>query len=1100
MSASRSGALLSHLRNLACRPDVGRLPDPELLCRFVAGRDEDAFAALVQRYGGLVFAVCRSVLRHRHDAEDVLQATFLVLARKAGSIRSQTSVGSWLHGVAYRLALKARGQAVRRGARSPASAPSDPPDPLDDLTLREAREVLHEEVQRLPERYRAALLLCYWEGLTHAEAARRLSWKKGTLKEVVERARALLRCRLSRRGLAPVAVLPAALLVPRSAFAVSPALVRSLSRAAPAFAAGEPISVASASALALARGVLTPTPLGRLTSAMTLLLAVALAGGVALAARQRPADEPDPPRQEVRQPQPPEREKATTDAHGDPLPEGALARLGTVRFRHGGPISGVAFAPDGRWLASSGSDDQIVRLWDPVTGKELRRLTGHTHYVQCVAVSPDGRVIATGGHFDPSVRLWDAASGKELRRLDGHREVVWAVAFAPDGKALVSASEDGTLRVWETATGKELQRIACATGVRAASFSRDGKSVLSAGADGSIRVWDGVTGKEQLRLDGHTGSTRCLAVSPDGRTLISGGDDKLVRLWDLTAGKEVHRLKGHRDGVASVAFSPDGKLLASGGSDQTVRLWHADTGKDAGTLKGHEHVVCSVAFSPDGKLLASAGYDNIVRLWDVAAAKEVNPYGGHQGSAKAVAYAPNGKLLATGGFDGVIRLWDAVSGEERARLTGHTEVVAHLAFSPDGKTLASASYDSTVRLWDVTGGKEVRKITAHREWVTGLAFAPDGKTLASGSFDGTAAVWDTATGRELRRHDVGQRIHGVAFSPDGKSLAVGFGGPAVVEGGLRLLDPNTGKEQRRIDDAGGIVNAVAFSPDGRTLASGSYDGVVRLWDLATGSELRQLIGHKQYVESVAFSGDGRVVVSASYDRTVRLWEVATGQERRQFDGHQGGVYAVAFEPDGATVASASWDTTVTLWQAFPRAGKRERRFADGQADKLWAGLSADAAAASAAVRELAAAPRQTAELLGKRLRPAVAPDRELTKRLEGWLADLDSEDFGVRDKALEALERQGEMAEAALGKALKGRPSLDVRRRIERLLDRLGGDGTTVPADRLRLLRAVELLEYLDTAEARRLLKALAGGAPGAVLTQQAEAALGRLAKRSGTP
>jgi RNA polymerase sigma-70 factor (ECF subfamily) len=167
--------------------------------RFASERDEEAFAVLVRRHGPLVLGVCRRVLGAAPDAEDAFQATFLVLARKAGSIRDPHLLGSWLYGVASRIARKARRAANKRQAREQqlngrvacaASASADP-----DLL-----PVLEEELRRLPEKIRAAVGLCYLEGKTNEEAARLLHWPTGTVKGRLARARCLLRQRLTRRG------------------------------------------------------------------------------------------------------------------------------------------------------------------------------------------------------------------------------------------------------------------------------------------------------------------------------------------------------------------------------------------------------------------------------------------------------------------------------------------------------------------------------------------------------------------------------------------------------------------------------------------------------------------------------------------------------------------------------------------------------------------------------------------------------------------------------------------------------------------------------------------------------------------------------------
>jgi RNA polymerase sigma factor (sigma-70 family) len=192
MANKQSALILRHLRKIVGDPQVGRQSDRQLLQQFLSKQDEAAFAALVRRHGSMVLAVCQSILHHEQDAQDASQATFLVLARKAGSIRNQESVGSWLHGVAYRLALKASkgkrriGETEKRGMRAPRIADSPirrlAGSPVDDLTWRELREVLHQELSRLPEKNRLPLILCYLEGKTQEEAARQLGWTAATLR------------------------------------------------------------------------------------------------------------------------------------------------------------------------------------------------------------------------------------------------------------------------------------------------------------------------------------------------------------------------------------------------------------------------------------------------------------------------------------------------------------------------------------------------------------------------------------------------------------------------------------------------------------------------------------------------------------------------------------------------------------------------------------------------------------------------------------------------------------------------------------------------------------------------------------------------------
>src|SRR5215469_9881385 len=200
-------ARADRLLRQVCRLTSRAAPeDAALLGRFVATRDPAAFEALVARHGPMVLRACRRVLGNEADAEDAFQATFLVLARKAGSVRPAGALAAWLHGVACCIALGARTAAARHQLREAAAPDLDPPDPRPDplsaLTAREALIALDEEVRRLPMGYRLPVVLCCLEGLSQEEAARRLGWSAGSVKGRLERGRKRLHERLARRGLA----------------------------------------------------------------------------------------------------------------------------------------------------------------------------------------------------------------------------------------------------------------------------------------------------------------------------------------------------------------------------------------------------------------------------------------------------------------------------------------------------------------------------------------------------------------------------------------------------------------------------------------------------------------------------------------------------------------------------------------------------------------------------------------------------------------------------------------------------------------------------------------------------------------------------------
>jgi RNA polymerase sigma factor (sigma-70 family) len=1105
MSREQAGTLLQHIRRLAGSPDVGEPSDGQLLRRFTETRDEPAFATLVQRHGRLVLDVCCRVLGHEQDAEDAFQTTFLVLARNARSIRKEESLASWLYGVAYRVASKARARSARRRAcerqlRRQAGQQVSP-----EPALYELQSILTAEVNRLPERYRAPFVLCHLEGKTRSEAARDLGCPEGTVGGRVAQARLILQRRLTRRGVVLSAALTACALAESTApAAVPPDLIRAAVEAAVLTGAGK-----------------TPT------AAFLLVTALLLGTGLGvLAFRSWTSPQTETPRtgennSETRKPDvrpQPEEGQSRVDRHGDPLPAGALTRLGTLRFRSAHTMTSLSFAADGHTLISMGWED-IARVWDPATGKERQRVTFRQEWRGSFAASPDGKLLATGGREkDCKIRLWDAATGKLLFESTAQVGFVEALCFSPDGKTLASACNK-VIRLWDVATRKEVHQLT-GKGDRLGplAFSPDGKVLAAVCRDNSIRLWELETATELRTLPGHKDRIYELAFSPDGKVLASSGADKdrTVRLWDPGTGKELRQLAGPPGWVRPVAFSPDGKTLATGGQDGKVRLWDAGTGKEKRQFRipGQDDTwgpwVMAVAFSPDGKTLASSGTEHAVRLWDLATGEEVAALKeGHTNGVNSAAFAPDGKLLATASEDHTVHLWDPATGKELRRLGSGKEGFSHVTFAPDGKTLAART-DRAVVLWDPLTGKELRRLEGHAGPLSSLCFAPPeegssgklGKTLVSAGHrgDGTLRAWDVTTGKETRQIGKWPEIDSVAFSPDGKLLAVGLGYLNIA-----LLDAATGKEVRRLKFEQGFARTLAFSPDGRYLAStGGLGNTVHLWEVATGKEVRRFTGHSRIVNTVAFSPDGRLLASAGQDLTVRLWEAISGKELRQFTGHQGqghlgGIEAVTFAPDGRTLASGGDDTTALIWDAtgLLREGQLPAvRLQPAELEACWSDLAGDdASRADGAVWALVAAPEQAVPLLKERLQPVRAADPARCARL---IRDLDSERFETRDRATAELEKLGESAREPLRKALADAPGAEARKRLERLLDRVEAYPST--AEGLRALRAIAVLEHIGSQAARSVLEGLSRGMAEARLTQEAKAALERVARRPNSP
>ncbi len=573
---------------------------------------------------------------------------------------------------------------------------------------------------------------------------------------------------------------------------------------------------------------------------------------------------------------------------------------------HAGPVGGIAISPDGKILATVGSD-KAVRLWDLALRREAGKLTGDSGFVTCLAFSPDGKTLAAGS-VDHTVVLWDIASRTKLGVLGGHSKGITSVSFSPDGRTLVSASRDLSAKLWNVATLQEKNTLrGHSQRLTSAAFSPDGKTLATGSRDGTVKLWDAATGQETGWLDAHQMFVLSLAFSPDGRTLALALDDGTLGVWDLPTRRELTSLAGHSSGVISVQFSPGGETLASGSWDNTIRLWNTRTWSEKAVLRGHVEAISAVAFTPDNRTVISGSLDTTVKLWDADPPQPVSTVHAH-GSFCVGEISPDSKTIVSAGGDGTIKLWDVTTLTELATLKGHTKQQGTCAsFSPDGKMVAAASADNTIELWDVRSRNELAILTGHSNTVCDARFLMDGSTLVSCSADKSMKFWDLASFRQIASLDLGSAAWFLALSADGKSVAAG-----CDDGTATVVDASSRVKRFKLRAHDMASWAVAFSPDCKILATGGCDGTVKLWDLET--QTAQVL-RVPMVANVAFSPDGKTLVTGSLDKTIRFWNLATKQEVLALQAHLSQLNSLQFSTRGDLLLTGGTDGRIRLWTA-----------------------------------------------------------------------------------------------------------------------------------------------------------------------------------------
>ncbi len=571
------------------------------------------------------------------------------------------------------------------------------------------------------------------------------------------------------------------------------------------------------------------------------------------------------------------------DRHGDPLPAGALARLGTGRLQHvvdqgNEGLGALAFSPDGTLLAGAGRDGRIS-LWEAATGRRLHMLARHGGEVNCLAFSPDGRLLVSGGR-DGQAMLWDIAAGRLLYQVEGARVDVATVAFSPRGDAWAAAGYGGMVQLFDARRPEVLQELHSPADedeersehFLAITFSPDGTRLAGASAYTFHAEEIPQDKVADFNLFSDIPFTDCGNVMDFIMSDPQGFADKMQE-------KAKDMMKAMQEEYGGVppghgfAFGEEGGVARGWRVGEAGRLtvWRLPTGTPEVCWDLEEGAPYLLAFSADGAALASVGRG--VQAWDLAGKRRLPPDRFPARWHAVPGFSAQGwTILAPQGGPGPARVWDTVANREVLALEPERSW-GPFAFSPEGDRLAVTLAPDTVEIRAAATGREFLPLPRHPAWIGGLALAAVAPVAAV--LSGGVHLWDRATGAYLRRLAEAGRLP--ALSPDGTRLA-GIVPTSSGETNVVVWDCQDG---RRLTELEGLEPAALLFLDETTLLVGNALGQVGRYDLAAGRWAKVLRGADGTVEALAVSPCGQLVAGSGTDGVVRLWQLDSGKVVRE---------------------------------------------------------------------------------------------------------------------------------------------------------------------------------------------------------------------------
>jgi WD40 repeat protein len=619
------------------------------------------------------------------------------------------------------------------------------------------------------------------------------------------------------------------------------------------------------------------------------------------------------------------------DLFGDPLPEGAVARMGSIRLRHPG-LAGYRFLPDSRLLTTVGTD-RTVRLWDALRGRELRRVTlqGTAPLSRDMTLSPDRKTVAAHQSTENRLLFWDAETGKELKALPGPDGDVQTLFFSADSKHLALALISGKVVIWDWANEKS-REIAITPrkykydSAYHAAYSPDGKWFAVGGGNEPVEIIDLTTDKITKVLREYI---RASAFSPDGRRLVTTGTKKdhgkslvVFRILDTANWNELAEFTfDQKEGYLTLRFSPDGQTLACGFSDASM-LMDVSSGK---VLKRFEGRPVGFLFSPDGKLLV-ANVGLRVAVWDVKSGNEIHIEPGDFGGTAAIAVSPDGKYFASGDWMSTyIHLWDAATGKlvHRLPIEGKQFYTRNVAFTADSKTVVGCVANGFLQFWDVESGASKRTLQLNvgqsdSVQMYNLFVMPDGKHVCTFERQVRAdeptqlTLWEMDRGSSVYQWERPGPIRHAALLPSQRVVYLGKDGAEVMPLATGEWKSVPGKAEK----------SLSVTPDGQLLAvrraKENQSEDVAILELASGKEVAVIPSEAGGLH--ALTADRERLVTTD-DREIKVWDIAKRLELKRWALPITGrdlwgrtpVMALVLSPDGTRAVTVMTDGTALVW-------------------------------------------------------------------------------------------------------------------------------------------------------------------------------------------